>query len=318
MTTPIHSPNPHHTAGTGEPAMPSAESILATMVRTLDTISSRLTTPVVTPIRDHAPDFTGNPKHFKEFISKLEICFTAHPSAFTTDSAKVLYAINRLKGKAFTWANVRMDSRLPVWSDNYSLFKQELEATFDFNWNATAASNKLFNFYQGRRSVFDYANEMCQLLDEANWDRDGDPALTAFKRGLNPEIYDLLLGRPEPVTLNSFIELALELEQSINLHRQHRSNRKSQFNPRSGNSSRNQTTAFPSRRQDSYVQPTHYTAPTGAPKSNDPMNIDTIRVRRGPLTAAEHAERKRKGLCMYCGKSGHMLPNCPSRPPKKY
>ncbi|KAJ1132756.1 hypothetical protein NDU88_011059 [Pleurodeles waltl] len=47
------------------------------------------------------------------------------------------------------------------------------------------------------------------------------------------------------------------------------------------------------------------------PPTQEPMQIDPI---RGPLTESEREDRRQKGLCLYCGKAGHLIRSCPVRP----
>ncbi|MDP1546978.1 MAG: reverse transcriptase domain-containing protein [Anaerolineales bacterium] len=46
-----------------------------------------------------------------------------------------------------------------------------------------------------------------------------------------------------------------------------------------------------------------------------PSSASTMAPLRGPLTPEERLRRREKGLCLYCGKSGHMARECPSAPP---
>ncbi len=43
------------------------------------------------------------------------------------------------------------------------------------------------------------------------------------------------------------------------------------------------------------------------------MEIDATKT-RGKLTPEQRTERLKKGLCLYCGKEGHKVDTCPSRP----
>jgi hypothetical protein len=42
------------------------------------------------------------------------------------------------------------------------------------------------------------------------------------------------------------------------------------------------------------------------------MQIDAARYK--PLTQEENDQRRREGLCYYCGNSKHRLPKCPIKP----
>lgn len=45
------------------------------------------------------------------------------------------------------------------------------------------------------------------------------------------------------------------------------------------------------------------------------MEIDATRIsrQRGPLSQAEKDRRRREGLCLYCGNSGHVANDCPNK-----
>ncbi|KAH9244874.1 hypothetical protein BASA81_017682 [Batrachochytrium salamandrivorans] len=49
--------------------------------------------------------------------------------------------------------------------------------------------------------------------------------------------------------------------------------------------------------------------PTQQRPTSDDMDIDF--ARRGPLTTAERQQRFSQGLCLVCGKSGHLKATCP-------
>jgi hypothetical protein len=46
-----------------------------------------------------------------------------------------------------------------------------------------------------------------------------------------------------------------------------------------------------------------------------PMDIDALRCKPSPLTPEERARLQRTGGCFYYRQSGHVIANCPSKPP---
>jgi hypothetical protein len=46
-----------------------------------------------------------------------------------------------------------------------------------------------------------------------------------------------------------------------------------------------------------------------------PIEIDALRRKPSPLTPEERARLQRTGVCFYCRQSGHVIANCPSKPP---
>ncbi|KAI9778305.1 MAG: hypothetical protein M1816_004144 [Peltula sp. TS41687] len=65
------------------------------------------------------------------------------------------------------------------------------------------------------------------------------------------------------------------------------------------------TYANPAPRQ--YTQPGHPTYSNSGYYGASPMDIGRV---RGPLLNDEKARRRREGLCLYCGKAGHMARDC--------
>ncbi|KAH9901485.1 hypothetical protein C8Q73DRAFT_778918 [Cubamyces lactineus] len=42
------------------------------------------------------------------------------------------------------------------------------------------------------------------------------------------------------------------------------------------------------------------------------LKVEVDAMRRGPLSQTEKDRRRREGLCLYCGKAGHMISKCPN------
>lgn len=57
----------------------------------------------------------------------------------------------------------------------------------------------------------------------------------------------------------------------------------------------------------------HTTVPSTPP--GDSMDLSSVSLRpRGPLSKEEKMRRRNLGLCIYCGRSGHMIRNCSFKP----
>lgn len=51
-------------------------------------------------------------------------------------------------------------------------------------------------------------------------------------------------------------------------------------------------------------------------QGGDAMDLSAVNVRpHGPLTPQEKERRRKLGLCIYCGETGHVIRNCPIKPP---
>ena len=65
------------------------------------------------------------------FLVQCTLNFRNHPDAFSTDSAKVTFALSYPKGTALNWFKPSLTSGLnPAWLNNYSDFVSELRKNF--------------------------------------------------------------------------------------------------------------------------------------------------------------------------------------------
>ena len=65
------------------------------------------------------------------FLVQCTLNFRNHPDAFSTDSAKVTFALSYLKGTVLNWFEPLLTSGLnPAWLNDYSNFVSELRKNF--------------------------------------------------------------------------------------------------------------------------------------------------------------------------------------------
>ena len=76
--------------------------------------------------------FDGSDTHkLQPFLVQCTLNFRNRPDAFSTDSAKVTFALSYLKGTALNWFEPLLTSSLnPAWLDDYSDFVSELRKNF--------------------------------------------------------------------------------------------------------------------------------------------------------------------------------------------
>src|SRR6266446_2976821 len=89
-----------------------------------------------TQTRTRAPDtFNGsNPEDLRAFLLQCQITFNAHPQNFTSESAKVCFAISYLKKMALEWfeQGILEDNltQAPGWKSSWTEFVKELRTHF--------------------------------------------------------------------------------------------------------------------------------------------------------------------------------------------
>jgi len=91
---------------------------------------------LLTQTRTWAPDvFDGsNPEDLQAFLLQCQITFNAHPQNFTSESAKVFFAISYLKKSALEWfeQGILEDdlTQAPEWRSSWTEFVKELWTHF--------------------------------------------------------------------------------------------------------------------------------------------------------------------------------------------
>ncbi len=153
---------------------------------------------------------------------------------------------------------------------------------FDRSAQGDEAAAQLSRLSQRKCSVTGYAIQFQTLAAACGWN---EGALRArFLEGLNEAIADELAAVDLPRELDNLINLALRVEGRLNRRRQRR-----------------QPTA-PWR----HLEASSSDAASHLPAEAEPMQLGRLR-----LTPQQRQERLALGLCLYCGKAGHFVLQCP-------
>ncbi|KAL0192201.1 hypothetical protein M9458_010497, partial [Cirrhinus mrigala] len=141
-----------------------------------------------------------------------------------------------------------------------------------------STSDQLFRLRQGSTDVNEYTLHFRTLAAASGWNEVA--LLGAYRQGLNPEIRAAMAIYDDSIGLESFLQRTTRVAQQL-----------------------------------AACQPT-VTAPQSASviastPVPEPMHVDSTR-----LSCSERNRRLSQGLCLYCGQQGHLLCNCPIRPPR--
>ncbi|KAL0161733.1 hypothetical protein M9458_045458, partial [Cirrhinus mrigala] len=235
---------------------------------------------VVCPMVRPAP-FSGVAGDCKGFLLQCSITFATFPSMYQTDDAKIGLVINCLSGSALRWAESIWSQGGPV-ASSYHAFAQHFLEVFGRSDQMTSAGEELYRLRQGSASVQEYSIRFRTLAASSGWNEQA--LLTTFRQGLEPHIRLMLASHDDSIGLERFIQLAIRCAARVH----------SYSNP-------SVSTAVTSPQP-----PKNHNPPEPIP---EPMVIDTRR-----LTQTERQRRITQGLCLYCGKPGHHIQNCPTRP----
>jgi hypothetical protein len=248
--------------------------------------------------------FNGSRALYRGFINQLNLVFMVNKTTYSTDSIKIAVLASYLTGPALAWFNPYLENQAAheFSLSSYENFCLEMDAFFlpvDRTAMAALKLNELT--MKPGQSVSEFASLFLQLSADVDWN---EPALmNRFELGLTPAVGDMMVMHDYPPSLREMIALAIKLDGRLRLHQQQRNQRK-------------QPTREPFRAQDHFAprpSASRLNLPSPAPAFSDSMELDAATVRRGPLSQNERDERMRKGLCIVCGKEGHLKLNCPLR-----
>lgn len=261
--------------------------------------SSSPATPQAPQARDSSttdPEpFSGQSDLCRGFLFQCETVFSQRPNAFASDVNKIQYMCGLMRGKALRWAEAKFTSK-KMNEISYDEFIKEVKCVFDHPDYQFDASSRLMTVMQGQRSVSDYSIEFWTLAAEVDWT---DQALrAAYKRGLSEQLKDELMSRDEPNDLNSLVSLANRIDNRLRARRRER----------------NSSSTRPVTRFTTPPVPASPPSVTPVPDTSSADTSEPMQLGRARLTPEERQRRRQSGECLYCGKVGHFLASCPTRP----
>lgn len=233
------------------------------------------------PHANNPPVYDGDSNACQAFLSQCSLVFSLQPRRYATEEAKVAFVLTLLSGRAREWGIAVWRSRAPCCT-SFVAFRQEMAKLFDRSAQGDEAAARLSSLSQKKCSVTDYAIQFQTLAAACGWN---EGALRArFLEGLDFAISDELAAVDLPRELDDLINLALRVESRLNRRRQRR------------------LSTTPWRHLESS------SSDVASPQSAEVEPMQRGRLR---LTPQQRQERLALGLCLYCGKAGHFVLQCP-------
>uniref|UniRef100_A0A3Q3ADG8 CCHC-type domain-containing protein n=1 Tax=Kryptolebias marmoratus TaxID=37003 RepID=A0A3Q3ADG8_KRYMA len=266
---------------------------LGTLFTTMQPTLSVVTTPRSVrspPLREPEVKpselFDGNTDRCGGFLLQCNLAFARSPSLFPSHAAKVIFLVAALKGRALRWAQAFL-SAYPIETLLFDRFVQEFRRVFDHPLQQEEAAKRLLALHQDNRTVADFSVDFRITVQEAGWD---ELALKSiFVGALSDIIKDQLSIREEPTSLDELISLAIRIDNRIRERQRERGSHQCRIYAPSGMSG----TGNVSELQTPGVE-------------GEPMQVGRTR-----LSAEERQRRFRAKECIYCGRKGHFIANCP-------
>ncbi|KAI2655159.1 Retrotransposon-derived protein PEG10 [Labeo rohita] len=221
--------------------------------------------------------FAGEAAECSGFLLQVDLFIKMQPLQFTSEDTKVAFLISLLTGKALQWAKAIWNADNPI-IHSYEQFTNHFAEVFSTTTGELATSDQLFRLQQGTSSVNHYTLHFCTLAAASGWNEKA--LLGAYRQGLNPDLRAAMALYDDSIGLEAFLQQTTKVAQNL-----------------------------------AACQPP-ITAPQPASVAAchpvpEPMQIDSTR-----LSCTERNRRIANGLCLYCGQPGHLLRQCPIRPPR--
>jgi hypothetical protein len=264
------------------------------------------------------PDtFSGeDPTQLREFIAQCAYHFSERPEAYASDTAKILYMLSYLQGDAQSWFQPDEidDGTIPYWDGDYVAFISELRGNFGPTDPVGDAENRINHVrMKTNERIAKYMVRFNRLASQLTW---GDSALRhQFYRGLPDRIKDEMAKVDYENTLmgvrNSAQKIdqrywTRELEKRRDSEAEHsKPNTKSKARSMEPRTTPSSSTSKP---KSSLYQTSDDSSSKPKPAYANKLGSD------GKITQTEKDRRRKEGLCMYCGRKGHIAADCKKRP----
>lgn len=247
----------------------------------------------------------GGQQKFDSWMASMNIKFDIDADRFSGEKHKLGYLFGRLEGSAKQLLRPYFNSAdgsigIATVKDALDILRQHYEdpdrlKTAEFEIKRLRQKNNTFS---------QYLSDFSRLAAELNWN--SDAKLSLLREGLSSELKTALVYRDVPNNFDDFAALCMKQDNQLRRYDvEHR---------RSGTTSATTFRPFTTSATSSLpVLP----ASVGSARPLGPEPMDLSSSTRGPLTAEERLRRIQESLCLYCGKGGHVVRDCPeNRKPK--
>lgn len=221
--------------------------------------------------------FSGRHSELRNFISAVKNVFELQPNRYRSARSQTGLIGSLCTGDALSWYRMLQESNSPH-LQHFDNFVAEMAAHFGDPYVQDHARRQLLSLQQGRQSASSYSAKFRRIASDAAFD---DQSLCYhFERGLNPDVRRAIAVNDQDFdTLSELIKYAIRVDNRL----------------------------FESTRQETRTFASGSRGPV-------PMEIGAMTITpHKKLSDTERADRLKKGLCLYCGKPGHLARSCPNK-----
>ncbi|KAK3552185.1 hypothetical protein QTP86_005114 [Hemibagrus guttatus] len=262
-------------------ALTPATAAAPTAVTSASATTSSSPPVIASPVAIPAP-FSGSAGDCNGFLLQCSLVLEMQPQLYPDDRPKVAFIITHLDGKALHWAE-------PLWTQNHptvtslSSFLEHFREVFSTPAGDLSIGERLCRLRQGSMMVSDFALQFQTLAAASGWNEQA--LITTYRQGLDPHIRLHLAAYEDSIRLEKFIQLSIRFATRMQLCLEEH-----QDQP-----------LFPAAPR----RPEHVSRPEPADEHSDLAAIKRQRERQRRLT---------QNRCLYCGRLGHFIAECPTRP----
>ena len=326
---------------------PPTERDLAQVLELLATKIGGIPTPKVkSSIKPRVPDtFDGSDPHKLEaFLFQCQMYIAVRSGDFPDDESRVTFVLSYLKGSPQDWFQSELShsvtsGQLPTWFSSYQGFTSELQRIFGPRDPVTDAMNSLESLkFKDSGKATKYTIDFNRHARKTGWNEQA--LFRQFYKGLPDRLKDEIARIGKPSGLKALQDLVATLDQRY-WERQSEINKDKKASNTTSSSASNSTSANKSTSSDNrsdsrsggqqssskqdnrqLQKNKDQKRPTSSTSSAPENKLNPIASLLGPDGKLIPEERKRRldnKLCLRCGKTGHMVSDCPhsSKPKAK-
>ncbi|OMJ10526.1 Retrotransposon-derived protein PEG10 [Smittium culicis] len=249
--------------------------------------------------------FSGSPEKYPAFMAAIRRRFWANTNQFSTDHKKIDFISGHLTGSAMVWFDAIITEADPA-TTNFEELSAVFKSHFSDSGYALKSTYQLMTFYQGKRSIAEYASEFRSLAIISEFNE--KVLIMQFQRGLNCRILGVLINSPLPNSISELIDVSVDIDNRI----ASRDTFRQKYVPRYENNAYRQYQPYKGNHYTRHNEPSNNLSHQAINNHDgSPMEIDTLKVRpRGPLSRKEKIRRFINGLCLYCASDKHIVRDC--------